>query len=164
MAEPGTYAARIIHTEKVDNREEIKGPDGKKIENARLKIVLALLDPALSEVRVRTNINLWHHKPEVADTADGIFQMVLRYAGASCGGQGSNLDTNILKGRKIGITVEKACRFDDAGNRIEFNEVKRWHPGPEFNRQTQAPTPTPTTQAAGLADNRAQESGDLWFA
>lgn len=160
VADPGTYAARIIFTERLEYKA-VTDDQGKPLENAGLKITLALLDPGLEDVRVRENVNIWHHKPEVAERSESVLRMIFEFCGIRTD---RKFNTDHLKGCKVGVTLEKAYRFDDAGNRIEFNEVKRWHPGPvKPPPKIQIPNPTQNAKPP-LEGQKPSEASDLWFA
>ena len=127
VLDDGQYLCRIIHTERKDYKE-VKDGNGQQLENAGLRFVLVPTDQAFQDVRIRENIHLWHHKPDTRATADRKLRMICDFAGLA---PGASIKITELIGRRVGVTVQRVTRFDEAGNRIEFNEIKRWHPGPD---------------------------------
>ena len=151
VLDDGQYLCRIIHTERKEYKEVFKLDENKKpvlneqkqpikLENAGLNFVLVPVDQAFQDVRIRENIHLWHHKPDTRATADRKFKMIWQFAGLPAG---STINTDELIGRRVGVTVQRVTRFDEAGNRIEFNEIKRWHPGPDKQAQSFSPKSDP---------------------
>ena len=138
VLDDGQYLCRIIHTERKDYKE-VKDGNGQQLENAGLRFVLVPTDQAFQDVRIRENIHLWHHKPDTRATADRKLRMICDFAGLA---PGASIKITELIGRRVGVTVQRVTRFDDAGNRIEFNEIKRWHPGPD----KQAPSFSPKSE------------------
>jgi hypothetical protein len=139
VLDDGQYLVRIIHTERKEYKEALDG-NGNKLENGGLNFVLVPTDQAFQDVRIRENIHLWHHKPDTRATADRKFKMIWQFAGLPAG---STINTDELIGRRVGVTVQRVTRFDDAGNRIEFNEIKRWHPGPDKQALSFSPKSDP---------------------
>ena len=135
VLDDGQYLVRIIHTERKEYKEALDG-NGNKLENGGLNFVLVPTDQAFQDVRIRENIHLWHHKPDTRASADRKLRMICDFAGLA---PGTSIKITDLIGRRVGVTVQRVTRFDDAGNRIEFNEIKRWHPGPDKQAQSFSP-------------------------
>ena len=148
VLDDGQYLCRIIHTERKEYKEELDG-NGKKRENAGLNFVLVPTDQAFQDVRIRENIHLWHHKPDTRATADRKLRMICDFAGLA---PGASIKITELIGRRVGVTVQRVTRFDDDGNRIEFNEIKRWHPGPDKQAQSFSPKSEPNRTDAPNQD------------
>ena len=150
VLDDGQYLVRIIHTERKEYKEVFKLDENKKpvlneqgqpikLENAGLNFVLVPVDQAFQDVRIRENIHLWHHKPDTRATADRKLRMICDFAGLA---PGASIKITDLIGRRVGVTVQRVTRFD-AGNRIEFNEIKRWHPGPDKQAPSFSPKSDP---------------------
>ena len=138
----GQYLCRIIHAGRVEYAEA-KNEKGEVIENAGLRFTLVPVDREHEDVRIRERVHLWHRSESTRFNADRKLKMICDFAGLPRS-RGINFDE--LIGRRVGLTVERVCRFDDAGNRIEFNEVKRWHPGPDKRAQNFSPESSPTNR------------------
>jgi len=144
VVDDGQYLCRIIHVGKVDYAEEVRNEKGEKVENGGLRFTLVPVDREHEDVRIKDKIHLWHHKETARESADRKFKMICDFAGLP---YSQTIETDELIGRRVGLTVERVFRFDDAGNRIEKNEVKRWHAGPDKKAPNFSPESSPTNRA-----------------
>lgn len=154
VLDDGRYLCRIIHVGKV-NYAEAKNEKGEVIENAGLRFVLVPVGWEYEDVRIKDKIHLWHHRETARASADRKFKMICDFAGLP---ESETIETDELIGRRVGLTVERVCRFDDAGNRIEFNEIKRWHAGPDKKAQNFSPESSPTNRADAPSQDASFDS------
>ena len=155
VVDDGQYLCRIIHVGKVDYAEEVKNEKGEIVENAGLRFTLVPVDREHEDVRIKDKIHLWHHKETARASADRKLKMICDFAGLPVS-RGINFDE--LVGRRVGVTVERVSRFDDEGKRIEFNEVKRWHAGPDKQAQNFPQKSSPTNRADAPSGNQSFDS------
>jgi len=154
VLDDGQYLCRIIHVGKVDYAD-FKNENGENLKSAGLRFVLVPVDREHEDVRIKEKIHLWHHRESARETADLKLKMIRDFAGLP---ESQKIETDDLIGRRVGVTVERVSRFDDAGNRIEFNEVKRWHAGPDKQAQNFPQKSTPTNRADAPSGNQSFDS------
>ena len=154
VVDDGQYLCRIIHVGKVDYAEH-KNEKGDVVESAGLRFTLVPIDREHEDVRIRERVHLWHHKETARASADRKLKMICDFAGLP---YSPTINTDELTGRRVGVTVERVSRFDDAGKRIEFNEVKRWHAGPDKQAQNFPQKSTPTNRADAPSGNQSFDS------
>lgn len=148
VLDDGQYLVRIIHTEPKKYKVAFD-EKGEELTNAGLKLVLVPVDQAFQDVRMREYVHIWHHKETARASADRKLKMIRDFAGLP---QSDDIETDDLIGRRVGVTVQRVTRFDDAGNRIEFNEIKRWHPGPDKQAPSFSPKSDPNRTDAPSQD------------
>ena len=154
VLDDGQYLCRIIHAGRVDYAEA-KNEKGDVVENAGLRFTLVPVDREHEDVRIRERVHLWHRSESTRFNADRKLKMICDFAGLPRSGK---INFDELVGRRVGLTVERVSRFDDAGKRIEFNEVKRWHAGPDKRAQNFSPKSTPTNRTDAPSQDASFDS------
>ena len=159
--DPGSYQCRIIHVERVEYKERLDEQNNKLV-NAGLKFHLVPMDEKHTDVRIRDSVHVWSYLEDTRQKSEAVLRMIFDFAGKPL--KSKAWDDQDLIGCRIGVKVDRAFRFADNGDRIDFNEIKRWIPGPDHNRQQPQPQQqqqqqqqaqtTPTTEVNAPGQNK----------